>query len=86
MARKLRFPVPVVTVPTPTRHQSVQNSWIVWGSVSSDAGTAFSYLSVQAEATGAHEVIGAQLTTVHEVTNRGSFWFLVAYGTAICYA
>ncbi|MEV5686562.1 heavy metal-binding domain-containing protein [Streptomyces sp. NPDC052164] len=85
MARRVSFPVPVLTVDNPQRtDRSVTNSWVVWGDQQVFPGEAFSSLSVNAAGVGADEVIGARLTAVQNGVDAGS-WYVVAYGTAISY-
>ncbi|MER6521819.1 hypothetical protein ABT246_33810 [Streptomyces sp. NPDC001553] len=85
MARKLRFPVPVLTVDTPHQtNRPVTSSWAVWGDHSIFPGEALASLSVNAAQVGSHEVIGARVTAMQNGINAGD-WFLVAYGTAISY-
>ncbi|MEE1735644.1 hypothetical protein [Streptomyces sp. BE147] len=85
MARRLSFPVPVLTVDTPQQiNRPVTNSWVVWGDQQVFPGEAFSSLSVNAAQVGAGEVIGARLTSIQKGVDAGS-WYVVAYGTAITY-
>ncbi|WP_457516337.1 heavy metal-binding domain-containing protein [Streptomyces sp. TE33382] len=85
MARRVSFPVPVLTVDNPQLiDRPITNSWVVWGDQQIFPGEAFSSLSVNAAKVGANEVIGARLTALQNGVDAGS-WYLVAYGTAITY-